>query len=207
LIINNPSCYDINAEFTISRTETFGTFLSRLQVKVQCLDNQLSVNSDDLVIKFHRTLRIPEDKQVHDLPADLALFPLQNLSPYIKKMRQSQNQSLVDMANKGGVFFPMFQREAMWISFKSKETFAIRVFVGGVNAISGMPWNAPKLTGKARQDYVVVPPQSWLDGITVGLDAVKQFVAMPIGAGYSIENQIIGEEKLGGVQLEITFFG
>ncbi|PVH95328.1 hypothetical protein DM02DRAFT_537580, partial [Periconia macrospinosa] len=108
------------------------------------------------------------------------------------------------MANKAGVFFPAYQREAMWISFQSPSNskYAIRVFVGGVNAVSGKVWNAPKL-GK-QQDYVVVPPQDHLDGIAVGRNKVGQFVAMPIGSGYSVEKQITGKENIGGLQLEIT---
>ncbi|EON69991.1 hypothetical protein W97_09257 [Coniosporium apollinis CBS 100218] len=108
------------------------------------------------------------------------------------------------MANKSGVFFPMYQREAMWISFEAKSKFAIRVFVGGINAVSGRPWNAPPRTTDAKQDYIVAPPQEWLDGIAVSKDTVKQFVAMPIGTGYSIEKQLTGKEDIGGLQLEIT---
>jgi hypothetical protein len=42
------------------------------------------------------------------------------------------NESLIDMARKGGVFFPIFQREALWISFdrdaKSDMEYKVRVF-------------------------------------------------------------------------------
>ena len=39
----------------------------------------------------------------------------------------------------GGVFIPMYQREALWISFSaaSWKPNAVTVSVGGVNAISG----------------------------------------------------------------------
>lgn len=33
---------------------------------------------------------------------------------------------------------------------------------------------------------------------------VRQFVAMPVGSGYSLEAQITGEEMMGGLQFEIT---
>ncbi|KAF1995589.1 hypothetical protein P154DRAFT_610581 [Amniculicola lignicola CBS 123094] len=43
------------------------------------------------------------------------------------------------MANKFGVFFPMFQREGIWISFDAAENaeYHVRVFVGGINMVSG----------------------------------------------------------------------
>ena len=105
-----------------------------------------------------------------------------------------------------GLFLPMYQREALWISFKAvmDDKYALRVFAGGVNAISGRPWKVPETkNGKRIQDYVVTPDQKWLDGITSDVGIVSQFVAMPIGSGYTIEKQITGKEDLGGFQIEI----
>ncbi|KAJ6258017.1 hypothetical protein Dda_6929 [Drechslerella dactyloides] len=86
------------------------------------------------------------------------------------------------------------------INNAAQDIFAVRVFVGGVNAVSGLTWkNIPK-----KQDYLLVPPQSRLDGVAVGDGVVKQFVAMPLGAGYSVEKQVTGQEAIGGLQLEIT---
>ena len=109
------------------------------------------------------------------------------------------------MANKAGVFFPIYTCEVMWISFRSpfNSKYAIQAFVGGVNVVSGRVWNEPMPTN-AKQDYVVVPPQKHLDGIAVGQDKVGQFVAMPIGSGYSVKKQVTGKEDVGGLQLEIT---
>ncbi|KAI4199039.1 MAG: hypothetical protein LQ350_004861 [Teloschistes chrysophthalmus] len=97
------------------------------------------------------------------------------------------------MAVKGGVFLPMYQREAMWIRFDSDDQFAINISGGGVNAISGEPL-----------DYVVTPKQLWLDGIASTGGRVRQFVAMPMGAGYRVEAQVTGEEVTGGLQFQIT---
>lgn len=99
----------------------------------------------------------------------------------------------------------------MWIKFNSNEKFAIKIFVGGVNAISGVPIGETteemqkrmKAAGKVEQDYVVVPEQPWLDGIAANDGTVKQFVAMPKGSGYSVEVQVTGEEKIGGMQFEV----
>ena len=53
------------------------------------------------------------------------------------------------------------------------------------------------------QDYVVAPPQPWLDGINAGDGFIKQFVAMPLGQGYTVEGQVTGEETHGGLQLVV----
>lgn len=102
----------------------------------------------------------------------------------------------------------------MWIKFKSSRAFAIKIFVGGVNAVSGEPqhedesWQRRLLekykSGKCIQDYVVSPQQPWLDGIADENGTVRQFVAMPLGSGYSVEAQITGEEMKGGIQIQVT---
>jgi ubiquitin len=56
---------------------------------------------------------------------------------------------------------------------------------------------------KPIQDYLVVPDQLWLDGIATDASKVRQFVAMPVGSGYSVEAQLTGEEVTGGIQFEI----
>lgn len=60
----------------------------------------------------------------------------------------------------------------MWIDFESKGPFAVKVYVGGVNAISGEPAIETELTAMRRhelfkqqksvQDYLVTPKQLWL---------------------------------------------
>jgi Ubiquitin family len=102
----------------------------------------------------------------------------------------------------------------MWISFTCQNPYAIKVFIGGVNAVSGEPAvenAATRLRRRARlaqnqsvQDYLVVPEQRWIDGIATANGKVRQFVAMPMGSGYSVEAQVTGEEVTGGIQFEIT---
>jgi len=103
----------------------------------------------------------------------------------------------------------------MWIRFKSKQRYAIKIYVGGVNAVSGEPVLQTEAVAQCRrrekirlgqslQDYVVVPQQPWLDGIATAAGEVRQFVAMPMGSGYSVEAQVTGEEAVGGIQFEIT---
>ena len=102
----------------------------------------------------------------------------------------------------------------MWINFKSEELFAIRIFVGGVNAVSGEPERKTEQTKmrqarllaqqKCIQDYVVTPKQLWLDGIASTDGHVRQFVATPVGSGYSVEAQVTGLDVLGGLQIEVV---
>ena len=88
------------------------------------------------------------------------------------------------------------EREAMWINFRSSGRFAIKIHLGGINAVSGEPMienlgtllrrSTLKAKGKSLQDYVVTPEQRWIDGIATAEGTVRQFVAMPTGSGYSV---------------------
>lgn len=149
-----------------------------------------------LIVNFHRTLRLPDDNREYPLPPGLGNFPLSHVDDYANKLPAA-------WVEHGGVFFPMAQAEAMWISFASTYPFAVKVAAGKVNAISGQPWTPElqKCTVGAEQDYVTAPKQPWLDGFNVGQGVVRQFVAMPLGAGYTAEAQITGEEVHGGLQI------
>ena len=104
----------------------------------------------------------------------------------------------------------------MWIGFQSYLSYAIKISIGGINAISGEPAVPNSATsirrrnlikkGKSVQDYVVVgrEGQKWLDGIAVEPGMVRQFVAMPVGTGHSVEAQMTGQETTAGIQFEIS---
>ena len=108
------------------------------------------------------------------------------------------------------------EKEALWISFASKNRYAIKIFVGGINAISGepaIPNAATTLRRRNRirnykpiQDYLAigVNGQPWLDGVAVEPGKVRQFVAMPMGSGHSVEAQMTGQETTAGIQFEVT---
>lgn len=101
----------------------------------------------------------------------------------------------------------------MWINFESKRPFAIKIYAGGINAVSGEPKTEDLATmlrrkmslseGKSIQDYVVAGSQLWLDGIATMDGKVIQFVATPVGSGYSVEAQIKGNDSTAGLQFEI----
>jgi hypothetical protein len=90
----------------------------------------------------------------------------------------------------GGVVMPKDQSEALWISFSARYPCAVKIAAGKINAVSGAAWTAELQS--EPQDDVVVPGQPWLDGFSVGEGHIRQFVAMPLGAGHSVEEQLTG---------------
>ena len=149
---------------------------------------------DGLTLKFQRTLRIPDDGKTYPLPPGLGSFPIRKISDYADRVP-------AEWRKRGGVFIPMYQREALWIRFFARywKPNAVKIAVGKVNAISGKSWNQDLMD--AEKDYLVAPPQPWLDGINAGEGFIKQFVAMPLGMGYTVEAQVTGEETWGGMQI------
>ncbi|KAL6401435.1 hypothetical protein AUP68_15305 [Ilyonectria robusta] len=205
-VVDGPSSYDPTRGLLINRHESFGAFVTNLRrLHLSCSGGMLKAESfpASIEIDFNRTLRLPEGIDIHHHPSGLGIIQVYNTAAIQKKLMESRNQSLVDMAKKGGIFFPLYQREAMFITFNAvNDIFALRLFVGGVNALSGMLWNSRRPQNK--QDYILVPPQVRIDGVSVGDDVVKQFIAMPLGSGYSVEKQVTGKETTGGLQIEIT---
>ena len=145
-------------------------------------------------VTFERTLRIPDDGREYPLPPSLGHFPVRRVADHADRVPPA-------WLEHGGVFLPMYQREAMWLNFTATHwrPNALKVAVGKVNALSGERYHQRLTTGE--QDYVVTPPQPWLDGINAGAGFIKQFVAMPLGGGLTIEGQVTGEEAHGGLQL------
>lgn len=142
-------------------------------------------------VVFERTIRIPENG-LHALPPGLGAFPLRRVQDY-------PDTAPKEWLERGGVMLPIYQREAMWLSFRANEPAALQVAAGKVCAISGKSWQE-KLRRK-RQNYVALPDKPWLDGINAGDGFIRQFVAVPMGLGATIEGQVTGEEIHGGVQL------
>jgi hypothetical protein len=148
-----------------------------------------------LTIAFHRTLRIPDDGRDYPLPPSLGHFPVHRVEDFADRVPETWRAH-------GGVFIPMYQREAAWLSFNTQHwrPLALKVAVGMVNAVSGEPWRE-EISEREQQDYLVCPPQPWLDGIKAGKGVIRQFVAMPLGMGYTVEGQLTGDERFGGIQL------
>ena len=155
-----------------------------------------------LTIDFQRTLRIPDDGRDYPLPPGLGSFPLRHVDDFAERIPPP-------WIRHGGVMLPMYQSEAMWLSFNAHEVdghwvpypFAIKIATGKINAVTGEEWSAG--LGRKPQDYMVAPEQPWLDGYCVEKGIIRQFVAMPLGAGYTVEEQLTGEAEHGGLQVMV----
>ncbi len=142
-----------------------------------------------LTIGFQRTLRIPDDGKDYFLPPGLGRFPVRHVDDFAGRVPHG-------WLEHGGVMLPMHQAEAMWLNFDSgyipeHETeypFAVKIAAGRIDAVTGENWTNG-LHG-LPQDYMVVPGQPWLDGFCVEKGTIRQFVAMPLGEGYTAEEQI-----------------
>lgn len=171
-------------------------------------------------LDFQRTLRIPDDGRDYPLPPGLGTFPLEHVDDYAERLPAGWHE-------RGGVFFPMYQAEAMWISFRrglgarwgvddDAYPFAVKIATGKINCVTGEPWSlelkrsptdARREAGfevrrsKQDQNYVVLPQQPWLDGYAIEKGVIRQFVAMPLGKGYTAEEQLTGAATWGGIQI------
>jgi hypothetical protein len=207
-ITEAQSSYNLRDGYKINLRETLVHFYNRRfpreRTKAELLKGATSSifvtdGSNQLDIHFKRAPRVPEDGNVYQLPPPMENFPLLSAHAFEKTLPDS-------MRVKGGLFFPMFQREALLLAFTSqysnKNQFAIRVFAGSINAVSGTAAGTSSAAG--QQDYLITPSQQILSGFCFEVNESKQFVAMPIGDGYTLEKQITGEELIGGIQLEIA---
>ncbi len=144
-------------------------------------------------IEFQRTLRIPDDGRTYPLPPSLGRFPLRHVDDFADRVPQEWLQ-------RGGVLMPMYQAEALWMNFEGEYPFALKIAAGKINAVSGGSWQEG--LQRRPQDYVVIPGQPWLDGFAVAKGVIRQFVAMPLGADYSVEEQLSGKAEFGGMQFQ-----
>jgi hypothetical protein len=155
-----------------------------------------------LTIDLQRTLRIPDDGKNYPLPPGLGSFPLRHIDDFACRVP-------ANWLKGGGVLLPMWQSEALWVNFRTpylsdrraSYPFAVKIATGKINAITGEAWH--RGLSRNPQDYLVAPNQPWLDGYCVEKGIIRQFVAMPLGAGYSVEEQMTGEAEFGGMQIEV----
>jgi hypothetical protein len=147
-------------------------------------------------VSFQRTLRIPDDGKTYPLPPGLGVFPIYKVIDYKDSLPQKWRA-------QGGAFIPMYQREALWLGFRGVnwKPNAVKIAVGGINAVSGS--DSDNGLHDKPQDYMVVPDQPWLDGINTGHGSIRQFVAMPLGLGYTVEDSLTSQEKQGGIQVTV----
>jgi hypothetical protein len=171
--------------------EKIATALRRKSVSVV---NRGHASITALQIEFQRTLRIPDDGKIYPLPAGFGRFPLRHVDDY-------KDTVPAPWIERGGVLMPMYQSEALWINFSTDYPFAVKVATGKINAVTGELWQTDLQADP--QNYLILPEQPWLDGFAVRKGVIRQFVAMPLGAGYSAEEQITGKADTGGIQLQV----
>jgi hypothetical protein len=140
---------------------------------------------DRCAVALHRTLRVPDDGGDHPLPPGLGRMD-------------------VFWLDERHAIVPMRRAEALWLGFEAPwwHPFALKVGVGRVDAVSGQAF-VPGRLGADPQDYVVIPDQPWLDGINAGDGFVRQFVAVPLGDGVTVDGQLAGEGEQGGLTLSL----
>ena len=172
----------------------------KLQLKLSNSSVEFYQDQDlTLSISFKRTLRIPDDGHDYPLPPALGCFPLRRVRDYPGRVPQK-------WLEQGGIFLPLYQRDAMWLSFGGThwKPCAVKVAAGKVNAVSGAKWDLQLRDSREDSpDYLVCPTQPWLDGFNTGDGTIRQFIAMPLGAGYTVERQITGKEEHGGLQFVV----
>jgi hypothetical protein len=159
---------------------------------IEVVDDAIAV--ERIEIAFHRTLRIPDDGRTYPLPPGLGRFPLRRACDFAEHLPRPWENDF---------FLPIYAREALWIGFDAApwKPNAVKVGAGGVNVVTGERFD--KSLHDEPQDYIVCPDQPWIDGVKSHANAIRQFVAMPHGEGYTIEAQITGREETGGLQFII----
>ena len=117
-----------------------------------------------LTIGFQRTLRIPDDNRTYPLPPGLGLFPVHHVDDFASKVTPL-------WLDHGGVMFPMFQSEAMWLNFGAWYD---------PDRSAGYPFAV--VQGNLNEKFDVVTPHKNMDRAAiegwVTLDAAKKIFAM-----------------------------
>lgn len=153
------------------------------------MENNLFFNIGPLKVTLHRTVRVDINDENASLPPSLGTFELYKVKEYRDKCPKTWEDD--------AIFIPMHKEEAMWISFNNEGTpLAVLIGAGGINAING-----EKLTLNLEKDnYIVTPPQPWIDGWKNEEGSVYQFVATEYkdGEGKSVGEQILKNESVTG---------
>lgn len=149
-------------------------------------------------VALQRTLRVPDDGGRYPLPPGLGDFPVLRIADYRDRLPDAWRE-------REGFFIPMYQREALWLHFAGTwwKPNAVQVGVGGINAVTGEAWDDGGTLREDPQNYMVVPDQPWLDGIRTTAGTVRQFVAVSLGAGDTVEEQLTGAAREIGIRIEV----
>ncbi len=181
-------------------------------------------------IEFQRTLRIPDDGSDYPLPAGLGRFPLRHVDDHASSvppqwlqrggvmMPMYQSEALwINFDDTGYPFAVKIAagkinavtggpwESGLHFGPSPSDREEDELFLGWSHSereVSGQGDGTPEQGDDSpEQDYVVLPDQPWLDGFNVGSGRIRQFVAMPLGEGYTAEEQVTGEAEHGGLQI------
>lgn len=72
-------------------------------MSVELQRDNIFINDNDLQISFQRTVRVPDNQHIANLPPDLGDFPLEQVDDFTSTMG-------AEMTAKGGFFFPMYRK-------------------------------------------------------------------------------------------------
>lgn len=145
-------------------------------------------------VTLHRTVRVAEGRAAANLPPSLGRMQTYAVKDYRKRCP--------GLWEDEGVFVGLHDKEALWLSFDTLVPVALLVGAGAVNALTGTVLG----TRLEKDNYLVTPPQPWLDGWKADDGTVYQFVATAFdkGKGHTVAEQLIGEKsQTGGIGIAL----
>jgi hypothetical protein len=162
------------------------------QIQFQFPENQTTIT-------LKKTIQIANDGKEYELPPSTG-----NFSYYFNGTKR-----IVPMNH---------ENEALWLDFRNSNIHApvaIKIMAGGINAVIGLKETENTYTqlrnnddkGKG-QNYLIVTTleesgQRWLDGFMTGDKTVRQFIAVALGQGKSVEEKLEGTQR-GGLQIIVV---
>lgn len=142
-----------------------------------------------LSLTFMRTVRVKE-VDTSNLPPGMGVMDIYKVSDYGRNCPKSWDRD--------AYFIAMHDVEAMWMNFQCCSPIALLVSAGTVNAVSGEEFE----TKLSKDNYLITPPQPWLDGWKSDDGSVYQFVSTPAGEGLSVGEQLL-ETKEHAMQISV----
>lgn len=211
-------------------SNTFSTINNTSQLELNA-NQSLDGHQAKLNINFMRTLRIPDDNKKYNLPPGLGSFPLKHVEDYknVPENWQEHGGIFLPMYQSEALWlrfdcqWPFAIKVAagkinavsgeQWQadlakSIEQQPQIAHDLLLRSPEEQNKYEEDYKKITSavlpvkkESNHDYMVAPKQPWLDGFNVGKGLIRQFVAMPLGDGYSVEEQITGKAEHGGIQI------
>jgi hypothetical protein len=125
-------------------------------------------------VSFQRTQRVAGDLISAPPPPSWGVLPVHSFHDYLERVPH-----VPDVDNT--FFIPLAEEEAVWLGFSGAawKPGALKVGVGGRNAVSGKEWD--EILRARPQDYLVCPPQLSLEGVRAEDGSARQIVSEQVG--------------------------